>query len=319
MVPRVLISECLGFSACRFDGSIFREDMIEKLKKYVEFVPFCPEMEIGLGVPREVLRLYLDEEQVRLHQKETGKDFTQDIIDLADKYADYAKKVEGAIFKTRSPTCAYKDAKIYAGVDNNITAKRGPGLFCQKLLGNYPDLPSEDEGRLKNATIRENFLTKIFTLARFHQIEQYRKVKDLLEFHANHKFLYMIYNETKMREMGRLLARQKEFSNQELFEKYREGLLEILSNEDSPGKKINVLMHIMGFFKDKATGEEKSFLLDTIEKYRGNQLPLSVPINILRSWVVKYEDEYLKSQYFFTPFPDELMTMEDSGKTDRPR
>ncbi|ACB85706.1 YbgA family protein [Natranaerobius thermophilus] len=319
VTPRVLISRCLGFAPCRFDGSMFRENLIDQLQGFVKFVPVCPEEELGLGTPRKTLRLYESREGHGLYQQDTGSDLTQEMKDFAYDYLSTVDNLQGAILKTRSPSCALKDAKIYAEKTSNITSKRGAGLFSECLLEQWPNLPVEDEGRLKNRIIRENFLTKIFSLARFAEIKSSELVKELIKFHADHKFLFMSYNESVKNELGRLLANQDNYSTKELFSEYETLLYKMFQGENTPGRKVNVLMHIMGFFKDEASSDEKSFLLDTIEKYRENQLPLSVPINIFRSWAIKYEQSYLLSQYFFAPFPEELISLEDSGKSSRPK
>ncbi|OWZ84673.1 YbgA family protein [Natranaerobius trueperi] len=314
-IPKVLISSCLGFSACRYDGSIIREDFIEELKNFVKFIPVCPEVGIGLDTPRDVLRLYRDNDSVRLYQKDTDTDLTEGLREFSSEFFSELGNIEGAILKNRSPSCAVKDAKIYTEKESNITETRESGLFTKELLQEYPKLTVEDEGRLTNLKIRENFLTSIFTLNRFNKIYENGTANELIEFHKNHKFLIMSYNEEKMRKLGKLVASQDKFSREELFNLYHKNLVDALHSDDTLNKKINVLMHIMGFFKDKANSDEKAFLLDTLEKYRNNQLPPSVPINILKSWAVKYEEDYLLSQYFFSPFPEELLSLDDSGKT----
>ncbi len=315
--PAILISECLGFSNCRFDGTMFNEDFIKKLANFVEFIPVCPEVKIGLGVPRDVIKLYRSEGGLRVYQQETDKDLTDDFIDFSKKIFSSLELLEGAIFKTRSPSCALKDAKVYPEKDSNITAGRSAGIFAKAFQDKFPKTPLEDEGRLKNLRIRENFLTKVFTLNRFNNLAEnisQTSTKDLIDYHANHKYLFMSLNQEKMKELGRILAGQESFSKEELFTTYKEGLLDIINTQDSPGKKINVLMHVMGHFKDMINSSEKDFFLDTINKYKKNKLPLSVPVSILKSWALKYEEEYILSQYFFEPFPEELISLEDSGK-----
>ncbi|UMZ74970.1 YbgA family protein [Natranaerofaba carboxydovora] len=314
--PRILISKCLGFSHCRFDGSIFNEDFVNMLDGFVDFIPVCPEVEIGLGVPRDVLRLYRADDSIQIYQKETDKNLTSEFVNYSENYLSSLDKIEGAIFKTRSPSCALKDAKVYPDKESNIAADRSPGLFAKSFQEKYPKLPAEDEGRLKNQNIRESFLTRIFTLKRFNYLANSSDVgvKDLIDYHANHKYLFMSLNQEVMKELGRTLARQKEMSIEELFNSYEKGLYEIINTQDNAGKKINVLLHVMGHFKDLISSEEKEFLLDNIDKYKENKLPISVPLSILKSWAIKYEETYILSQYFFEPFPEELISLEDSGK-----
>ncbi len=322
--PRVLISACLGFSALRYDGSMLRDELVEKMKPYVEFIPLCPEESLGLGTPRNVLRLYWGEDVKKLYQKEKEQDLTEMMKDFTRKFLQDEKRsnhqgkcsLDGALLKNRSPSCARQDAKIYAEKSGQIPAGKSSGLFAQVLMEICPSLMVEDEGRLKNRHIREHFFTALFTLARFREIVQRKKRGALVNFHAQHKFLLMAFNEKKMREMGRLLAEQKQWGFSQLADEYHKQLNAAFQTEVRPAKMINVLMHIMGFFKSQLSTEEKEFFLDSLEKYRGGQLPLSVPLNILKSWALKYGEDYLLSQYVFTPFPDELMSLHDSGKQD---
>jgi len=160
--PVVIISKCLGFAHCRYNGQIIPDEFVEKLKPYVEFRPVCPEVEIGLGVPRDPIRVILTDEKFRLIQPATGADVTGKMVDFAESFLNSADEIDGFILKSRSPSCGLKDVKIYTGLMDDNFVSKGSGFFARAVLDKFPNLAIEDEDRLKNYTIRKHFLTTLF-------------------------------------------------------------------------------------------------------------------------------------------------------------
>jgi uncharacterized protein YbgA (DUF1722 family)/uncharacterized protein YbbK (DUF523 family) len=312
--PKVLVSRCLTFENCRYDGGIVNDDFINDLKPHVEFETVCPEVEIGLGVPRQWLSLVKDGDEFILYQRATGLDFTEDIEDYADEVFKKHPDADGFILKGRSPSCGIGDVKFYPSKDNKIQGGKATGIFGELVLSHYRNYPVESEGRLRNFTIRESFLTKLYTLFRFRAVQESMKMKDLVRFQAQHKFLLQSYSENGMRKLGRICANHDQLTVQKVIDLYFDALLEVFNEEQKFTKNINILDHCFGFVSDHLKDAEKKYYFDIIKQYRNGKLPLSVPISIIRSWAIKHEVEYLLEQYYFDPYPMELVDISDSGK-----
>lgn len=316
--PVIVISRCLGFDSCRYNGQKLNDEFIDSLKDYVNIITICPETDIGLETPRSSLRLVESkkEDKLQLVQSDTKTDYTAEMIDYSNRFLDHLTRVDGFILKNRSPTCAVSDAKLYQGVDGP-PSKKGPGLFTTQLKKAYPHLVVEDEGRLTNFRIREDFLSKIYLMADFNQTKKTEEISHLTKFHSRNKYLLLTFNEKQMRKMGRIAANHEKNPLKKVFKDYEKELNIALEDKSSYTTNINVLMHGLGYFKDKIEKKEKQFFLDQLEKYRENKLPLSVPLNIMKGWIIKYEVDYLAEQSFFNPYPDELIDLKDSAKSKR--
>ncbi|MBS3735638.1 DUF1722 domain-containing protein [Candidatus Bipolaricaulota bacterium] len=313
--PKVLLSKCIGFDSCRFNGGIISSDVVENLKNYVEFEPVCPEVEIGLGVPRKALRLVEKEGAPRLIQTETRKDCTEEMKDYASNLFSELDEIDGAILKNRSPSCGTNDVKLYDDLDKSGVLKKVPGIFGGAVVEEYPLKPVENEGRLRNFRIREDFYTALFALARFrkHVLEN-ESMKALTDYQARHKFLLMTYDQETMRKMGKIAANREEKEVGQVIKNYHELLTQALSESPSPGTHVNTLEHSFGYFSDELNSQEKSLFQDYIEDYRAGKVPLSSLISLVRSWIVRFNVEYLKDQRYFDPYPHGLVEISDSGK-----
>ena len=314
IVPRVVFSRCLGFEACRYNGQTVRDDTVESLVPFVEPITVCPEMAIGLGVPREPIRLIEEKGEHVLFQPTTGRDVTAQMASFADRFLDELTNVDGFILKYRSPSCGLSQVRVYNSRAPRAGHRKGMGAFGGRVMERFSDLAVEDEGRLQNFDIRQHFLTKLFTLARFREATARRGMKDLVAFHARHKFLLMAYNQTAMRGLGRVVANAKRLPLDEVVRTYRSGLLAALARAPRRTSAINVLLHGFGYVSDNLSPSEKSFFLDALERYRARQIPLSVPASLVRSWSIRFGVEYLLDQIYFEPFPQELVSVLDSGK-----
>lgn len=313
-VPVVVISQCLGFRNCRYNGQIIHDRFIEKLGEHVEFITVCPEEAIGLGTPRDPVRIGQSGEDVRMVQLATGKDFTGKMVDFAESFLKSIDHADGFIMKNRSPSCGINDVKIYHHLDEPTGSERGKGMFGGRLAEYFPGAAIEDEGRLKSFSIREQFLTTLFANARFREIRGEKKMKDLVDFHSSHKYVFLSYNEKAMRECGRIVANHEKFPEEDVFRLYRDKMNGIFSGQTRYTTIINTLYHIFGGISENLTAQEKEFFLNLMEEYRDERIPLSALVQLLKSYVVRFDNDYLKGQIFLDPYPNELMAITDSGK-----
>jgi uncharacterized protein YbgA (DUF1722 family)/uncharacterized protein YbbK (DUF523 family) len=312
--PNVVISKCLGFERCRWNGAVIPDDFVDSLKPHVSYRPVCPEMEIGLGVPRDPIRIVDQGQGPRLVQPSTGQDISRKMREFTDTFLGALSEIDGFILKYRSPSCGMKGVKIYAGPEKGAASTPGPGFFGGPVIERFPEAAIEDEGRLKNFRLREHFLTRLFTMADFRQIRRAGTMRALVRFQAANKFLLMAYNQKELKILGRLVANLEKRPLAEIMEDYQQHLAGALSRPPRYPSNINVLMHALGYFSRELSAKEKAFFLDALERYRSEKVPLSVPLNLARAWVVRFDQEYLSQQTFFLPYPEALMEITDSGK-----
>lgn len=312
--PVVIVSKCLGFEKCRYDGTMISEYFLQALQDYVDFIPVCPEKKIGLGVPRDPVRLVQEEGQKRLFQPATGLDVTKKMNDFIYDFLDNLTEADGFILKHKSPSCGLGSVKIYYGFEEKVNHFRGRGMFGEAIVNNYEMFPVEDEGRLRNFSIRELFLSKLFTIAKFREIKQRPEPNKLVNFHTNNKFLFMAHDQVKMRELGNIAANPEGIDAKKMFDKYEEKMLALLEIVPKFTSWINVLQHAFGYVSDGLNSDEKQFFLKSIEEYRDERIPLSVLIKLIKSWALRFENEYLLRQSFLNPYPMGLVEITDSGK-----
>lgn len=312
--PTVIISKCIGFEHCRYNGLMVSSQAVKKLTPYVHFSSVCPEVEIGLGIPRHPVRLILKDGVPKLVQPATNNDATERMKTFVSSFLTSIKEVDGFVLKSRSPSCGVKDVKIYSGSKKGMSATKGKGFFGGAVTEAFPHLPVEDEGRLTNFRIREHFLTKLFTLVGFRQIKRAKSMKELVGFQTENKYLLMAYNQRELRILGRIVANLEKRQIDLVITDYERHLWNAFSRPPRDVSNINVIMHAMGHFSRYLSSSEKDFFLNLLEEYRDERVPLSVPLNILKSWAVRFEDEYLMKQTFIEPYPERLMEITDSGK-----
>lgn len=307
--PKVVVSKCLGFSKCRWNGVTIPDHFVKALRKHVSFVPVCPEVEIGLGVPRDTIRIVNN----RLIQPSTGKDLTEKMNKFSDRFLDKLKDVDGFILKYKSPSCGLKNVPVYPGTGKVQAKSSGPGFFGRKVLEKYAGLPIEDEGRLKNFRIREHFLTKLFTFADFKRVKKTGSIARLIDFHTRNKFLLMAYNQKELKILGQILANQSR-NFKITSDEYEEHLLKALSTASRYTSNINVVMHAYSHFSKKLNQSEKKYFQKLVKEYRDAKIPLSAILILLKDWVLRFGDDYLAKQTFFQPYPEDLIEITDSGK-----
>ena len=312
--PRIVVSKCLEFDTCRYNGLSINDSVIRSLKDYVEFLPVCPEVEIGLGTPRDPIRLINKNNQIKLVQPTTKKDLTKKMQNFSNKFLEKLTQVDGFILKNRSPSCGVFGIKVYDGIEKPSVKFKDKGLFAKSIFHYFPNFPIEEEGRLKNREIREHFFTAIFTIAKYREYIINPTKAKLIEFHSKNKYLFMMYNQTIMKKMGILLASLSERKLEETINLYFDMLKKLFSRKPNKRSVINVHMHALGYFSKDLNSKEKAHFLSTLEKLRSQIISVSAVNTILESWMARYDQPYLSKQTFFQPFPSQLITSSDSGK-----
>jgi len=302
------ISTCLLGEKVRYDGGHALDGFLrDTLGAYVRYVPVCPEAECGFGIPREAMRLTGDPEHPRLITNRTG-------IDHTDRMAAWAgarvAKLEnddlcGFIFKSNSPSSGMERVKVYD--DRGVPRKIGVGIFARIFMEHFPLLPVEEDGRLHDPTLRENFIDRIFTYKRYREsMDRTNRRGALVDFHTRHKLLLMAHSPKHLKQIGPLVAHAKELSTQELVGRYEQLLLEAMALKSSPAKHVNVLHHMLGYFRKNLSADEKRELVDLTDQYRRELIPLIVPVTLINHYVKKYDEPYLKKQVYLNPHPLEL-------------
>ncbi|MBU0513482.1 MAG: DUF523 and DUF1722 domain-containing protein [Proteobacteria bacterium] len=316
--PRVVISRCLGFDRCRYDGAIVHSQVVDALRPLVDFVPICPEMEIGLGVPRNPIRVIRDQGALRLFQPATGREVTSQITRFAKSWLAATGEADGFILKSRSPSCGFKDVKIYGPQAKSSVVDKGAGFFGRAVAETRPDTPLEDEARLTNFVIRDHFLKRLFTLADFGRVKAAGRMGALVAFQARHKWLLMAYNQKELRALGRITANPAKRPWAEVQGDYEAHLRRALARTPRYTSNINVLMHGLGYFKRELSAGEKGLFLNNLEQYRAGRLPLSAPVEVMRSLATRFDNDYLLGQSFFDPYPRPLFGLPDTSRDRRP-
>ena len=304
---RIGISSCLLGEQVRYDGGHRWDRYItETLGQYLEFVPVCPEVELGLGVPREAMRLVGDPAAPRLVTVRTGVEHTEAMARWASRRVQELEPENlcGFIFKSGSPSSGMGGVKVCG--PQGIPVKRGVGIFARVFMEHFSLLPVIDEARLHDPDRRENFIERVFVFARWRELLQHPSLGGLVSFHTRHKLLILAHSLRHHRLLGNLVARARELSLKEAHGQYQTMLQEALLFKATPRKHINVLHHLLGYFTKDLTADEKQELLELIEQYRRGAVPLLVPLTLINHYVRKYGQGYLKEQFYLNPHPLEL-------------
>ena len=305
---KIGISSCLLGNPVRYDGGHKLDRFLrDTLGKYTDYVPVCPEFECGLGVPREAMRLEGSPGTPHLITRQTRKDHTDLMVSWARTRVLQLEKENlcGFIFKSDSPSSGMERVKVYNA--RGIPSKTGIGIFARIFMEYFPLLPVEDEGRLHDPELRENFIERIFTLQRWRAATTAQnKRKTLVDFHMRHKLLLLSHSPKHYTLLGQMVAAQKELPISELFNGYEKLLTEALKIKASARKNVNVLQHMAGYFKKALSPDEKQEILSVIDQYRQGHLPLIVPVTLLNHYVRKFDQSYLKNQVYLRPHPLEL-------------
>lgn len=307
---RIGISSCLLGREVRFDGGHKHDRFLTgTMGEYFEWVAVCPEVEMGLGIPRPTLRLERHGDEIRLIMPKTSQDHTDAMRQYAEgRVNDLAKEdLSGYVLKSRSPSCGMERVKVYPQDGVGGGAKNGRGLFAEALLERFPNLPVEEDGRLNDPRIRENWITRVFAFRRLQELWKPRwSLGDLVAFHTAHKYLLLAHSQKDYRELGRLVATAKQVPRKQLQTTYETQFLAALARIASPAKHTNVLQHILGFFKRDLDDASRNELQAHVEDYRQGRTPLIVPLTLIAHYVRLLDVQFLKDQVYLQPHPREL-------------
>jgi uncharacterized protein YbgA (DUF1722 family)/uncharacterized protein YbbK (DUF523 family) len=306
---RIGISSCLLGCKVRFDGGHKKDDfLVGTFGRWVEWLPVCPEVEVGMGTPRESIRLVREGAEVRLVAPKSGRDWTAPMREYS---ARRTAALDGAglcgyVLKKDSPSCGMERVKVHT--PGAMPRKDGRGVFAEALLERFPNLPVEEEGRLCDPHLRDNFVERVFAYHRLRSLFAGRwTIGGLVAFHTVHKLQLMAHAPQAYTALGRLVAGAKAVSRDELRRRYEDLFMQGLRVIATTRRNTNVLLHIVGYFKKTLDGDSRAELLGLIEDYRKELVPLVVPITLIRHWVRVHDVRYLAGQTYLEPHPKELM------------
>jgi uncharacterized protein YbgA (DUF1722 family)/uncharacterized protein YbbK (DUF523 family) len=302
---RIGISTCLLGENVRYNGGNALDRFLrDTLGRYVEYVPVCPEVECGFGIPRETFRLMGDPKRPRLVTTKTGVDHTERMEAWARKRTDELENenLAGFIFKSDSPSSGMVRVKVYDR--NGVPRKAGVGIFARIFMDRFPLTPTEEDGRLHDPVLRENFIDRIFIYRGYREIMgDIKPIRTLVNFHTRNKLMLMTHGPKYLERMGRLVAQPGKLPKDEIIRQYERLLMEAMALKPSAAKHTNVLQHAMGYFKKNLSADEKQELREVIDEYRRELIPLIVPVTLLNHYVRKYNQTYLKEQTYLNPHP----------------
>jgi uncharacterized protein YbgA (DUF1722 family)/uncharacterized protein YbbK (DUF523 family) len=306
---KIGISSCLLGEKVRYDGGHKWDRYItDTLGQFFEWVTVCPEVEYGLPVPREAMRLIGTPDSPRLVTVRTGIDHTRGMLEwVAKKFKELENEnLCGFIFKSRSPSSGISGVKVYTS--SGMPGKKGAGIFGGAFTRHFPIIPVIDDGRLHDPSLRENFIEGVFVYRRWKEfLKKGGSVRDLISFHTEHKLIILSHSPKHFSALGQLIAAAKKYKLDDLLSEYIRLLMEDLGLIATLKKNTNVLLHIMGYFKKHLSSDDKQELLEVIELYHKGYVPLIVPITLIKHYVRTFDALYLKRQYYLNPHPIELM------------
>ena len=309
--PRLGISACLLGEKVRYDGGNKKDRfLIKTFGNHIDWVPVCPEVEIGMGIPREAVRLVGDPVKPRMIAERSGKDWTPPFNAFAAKRAQALIEFDlaGYIFKKNSPSCGVERVRVYS--TKGVPTRHGRGLFAAAVMSTLPLLPVEEEGRLNDRALQENFVERVFAYHRWQRLARGRRsISSLVDFHTRHKFLLLAHSERHYRKLGRIVAKVKHLPVAGAYQEYGHLFMEALAIYATVKKHCNVLNHMTGYFSNELSPAEREELIGHIIDFRRNLVPLVVPLTLIRHYVNKYDVGYLQRQVYLQPSPKELLQL----------
>lgn len=309
---------CLGVSSCllghpvRFDGNHKRDDYVnDELARYFTFMPICPEIGIGLTTPREPIRLVGTNGHERaVGTKNPHRDVTAALRAFAEKVSHHLDSISGYIFKKGSPSCGMERVKVYRA--DGYAENRGTGIYAREIMARFPALPVEEEGRLIDPVLRENFIERVYVYSRWQKFAaQGISAAGLVRFHTEHKYIVLTRGQMRIRELGRLVAVAGRGDIRVIADAYLRGLMTVLKTPATRGANANVIMHLLGYLKRRLDPAEKSELVQLIDDYRLGRVPLVVPITMLKHHLRRHPASYVQKQHFIDPYPPEMRLRND--------
>lgn len=306
--PKIIISECLNGKKCRYDGQGYNDKVIKELKDYIHMETICPEVAIGLPIPRKPIRIekHKEKDEYKLIDYDSQNDYTNQMLEFSEEFLSNLTDVDGFILKSKSPTCGIKDVKIYYQGNKCSIQNNGSGFFSQKIIDMYNYLPIENEGRLKNYSIRDNFFTRIFL------INNLKNTKDIKDFHYKNLLLLESYNKVETNKLSKFLEEVN--LDKEAIEIYKKGVYEIISKERNKDEKLSVIISIFEKYKSKISVDEVNMFKGIVNSYKKEKIPFSTLAVAIRIYATRFDDKEVLNQSFFNPYPEELINITDSGK-----
>ena len=305
--PKIVVSECLYGTKCRYDGQGYNDKVIQSLKDYVDIQTVCLELAIGLSIPREPIRIEMNKEneEYRLIDYNSKNDYTNQMTEFSEEFINGLDGIDGFILKSRSPTCGLKDAKVYYRGNKCSIRSNENGFFSQKIIDKYDYLPIENEGRLKNYNIRDNFFTRIFF------INNLKNNKNIIEFHKNNLLLLKSYDEESTNEVSDILNENR---MEDQVHQYKEKVLNIVSNQRKKENKLSIIIKVFEKYKNMLNEEEINMFNGLIESYENQRIPFSTLEVVIKMYETRFKDKDILNQTFFYPYPENLINITDSGK-----
>ena len=305
--PLLGISSCLLGQKVRYDGTAKRDRwIVEQLGRHVDYRPICPEMAIGLGTPRPPIRLVGSPDDMRVvGVEDPSVDVTDALETFALNTAGALGGIGGYVFMSKSPSCGMERVKLYNAKGH--AEKKGVGIYARVLMHSLPSLPCEEEGRLNDRMLRENFVNRVFAYRRWQSLRaQGLSAKALVDFHARHKYMVMAHSQAAYQRLGRLLSNLKGVDLERVADAYEAEFMTALKRRAGRKRHVNALQHIQGYLKDRIDGGDKRELAESIEAYRREEVPLVVPMKLLRHYFRRNPDHYIDRQWYLDPYPESL-------------
>lgn len=314
--PKLLVSSCLNSEKCRYDGSSSPCKVLEDLKVYIDIIQVCPEMGIGLKVPRDSIRIVGNQEHYKLIDPRNDGDLTEKMIEFSKKTIDKILNddIDGFILKGRSPSCGIQDVKIYKTVEKGAMSIKGKGLFAKYIIESFPFSVIEEDGRLKSFEIRDNFYMKIFIFADFNRVKRLNNIGRLIEFHTKNKLLFMTYSPDETRKLGIVVANKCEKTVIQIISEYKEILEKMLKKNQEFKRCTHVFEKAYGYVSKFLYDDEKEFFKNTLNEFRNGKQAKKTIITLLKSYAIRFDNEYLLNQTLLEPYPEKLLNLDDSGK-----
>jgi uncharacterized protein YbbK (DUF523 family)/uncharacterized protein YbgA (DUF1722 family) len=303
--PRIGISKCLEFDMCRYDGSRINNNFVRIMRKYVDFITVCPEVGIGLGSPRKPIRLVNIDGQKNLYQPSTEKNLTDDMYNFTKKFVASNTKLDGFIFKRDSPTCGISDVRLYHKLGDHVGYDKTSGMFSEGVLREFPNIVKEDEKRLDNISIRENFLTRIFVLADLRESLENNSVEKLFGFFSRNMLLFLCHDKKLTAQLGSIFKIEDNFVV--VSQEFKNIIPTILSCIPKKNTIIDTYNYIFSLIKSNLSESEKSHYYSLIDEFENNLVSQYEISTLLYSWALRYDLKSIIDQSIFNPFPKNLL------------
>ena len=313
--PTVLVSRCLEFDNVRYDGKVIPSKIVKDLEPYVDYIKVCPEVEIGLGIPRDPIRIVKTDGEYKLMQPKTNRDVTKEMDEFTDKFISDLPEVDGFIFKSGSPTIGIRNIKVYSGIKDAPVIEKGSGFFANKVLEKHPGYPIEEDDRLRNDKIRHDFLTYLFTFTQFRRLVKDMSFPDLKEFHSQNRFLFSSYNEEIFNELDSIIdGYNNEGSLHPLYSGYEELLKKLFTYHPSSQSYISVATKLFSSFSETVPDNEKEHFFHILKKYENNLIGIQGLLEVLQLYTMRYDTNNIIDDKLFTPYPPELQAVIDEKR-----